>query len=99
MHAHVVGFDVVGEVPVWVGSPKQEGVSLRVFSNLMRTHEYRDVLTHKQLSFYGNYCSLCCWPKCEHIESSTDFPSKHNFCNLFQISAMKSIQNSISFTP
>ncbi len=22
MHAHVVGFDVVGEVPVWVGSPK-----------------------------------------------------------------------------
>jgi len=22
MHAHVVGFDVVGEVSIWVGSPK-----------------------------------------------------------------------------
>jgi hypothetical protein len=31
-------------------------------------------------------CSLCPWPKCEHIERSTDlfFPSKLNFCNLFQ---------------
>ncbi len=29
---------------------------------------------------------MCPWPKCEHIERSTEFifPSKLNFCNLFQ---------------
>jgi hypothetical protein len=40
-----------------VGSPEggpPEGVSLRVFLNLRRTHEYRNLHTCKQLSFYGN---------------------------------------------
>ncbi len=31
-----------------------EGVSPRVFLNLRRTHEYRNLHTHKQLSFCGN---------------------------------------------
>jgi hypothetical protein len=39
----------------WVpeGGPP-EGVSLRVFLNLRRTHEYGNLHTHKQLPFYGN---------------------------------------------
>jgi hypothetical protein len=31
-----------------------EGVSLRVFPTLRRTHKYRNLHSHKQLSFDGN---------------------------------------------
>ncbi len=38
--------------------------------------------------------------QCEYIDGSTDvFPSKPNFCNLFEFSATKSTQKSIFSTP
>jgi hypothetical protein len=52
-----VSQNVVGEVPVQVGSPEggpPAGVSLRVFPNLRQTHLYRKLHACKQLSFYGN---------------------------------------------
>jgi hypothetical protein len=45
----------VKEVFVQVRSPKGgglDGVSLRMFPNLKRTHEYKNFPLHKPLSFY-----------------------------------------------
>jgi hypothetical protein len=50
--------NVVGEVPVhMMGSPEggpPERLSPRVFLNLSRTHQYRNLHTCKRLSFYRN---------------------------------------------
>jgi hypothetical protein len=49
--------NVVGEVPVYMGSPKEghlRDLSPRVFLNLRRTHQYRNLHTCKPLSFYRN---------------------------------------------
>jgi len=56
--------------------------------------------TSIHISFSHEQCSLCCcWPKCEYIESSTDFSFQTQFLKFIWTSNNKIHSKIIIFTP